>query len=433
MNPNQKHFLLIATWSIFLGIFPTHLKSTTHNEALIYNEEKRSSSPPYASIWAEDFAGLSDGTTNDSGTTSWTSTITQGTFEVRNGLVLFQGDNAGSNATWVSEEIDISNHTDISISYMVGDTGDAEKETSDSVRGYYILNNGSRVQFSNVTDDVPTPLLQSISGLNGNTVRIEIDFRVSYGNETYTIDDILVQGTSTSDSQAPTAPGSLSGTAASSSSIDLSWTASSDNVGVTGYKVYQDNVQIASNWGSTSYTVNGLMAATSYGFKVRASDAAGNDSPDSNSISVTTNSESTGGGGTSVWSEANTTASYNGEVAIGRATVPNGYKLAVEGHVRAREVRVDQENWPDYVFKEGYDLPTLEEIQEHIQEKGHLPNIPSATEVEANGVQLGEMDRLLLEKIEQLTLYVIQLKKENNQQQRTIEKLLNEYKSLEKR
>ena len=83
------------------------------------------------------------------------------------------------------------------------------------------------------------------------------------------------------------------------------------------------------------------------------------------------------------------------------------YKLAIEGHVRAREVRVDQDTWPDYVFKEDYDLPSLEEIQKHIQEKGHLPNIPSAKEVKANGMEIGEMNRLLLEKIEELTLHAI--------------------------
>ncbi|MEX0275122.1 MAG: hypothetical protein AB3N16_12165 [Flavobacteriaceae bacterium] len=118
------------------------------------------------------------------------------------------------------------------------------------------------------------------------------------------------------------------------------------------------------------------------------------------------------GSGTSVWSEANTTASYDGEVAIGTSSVPVGYKLAVEGKIRTREVRVDQDTWPDYVFKTDYDLPSLDFIQKHIQEKGHLPNIPSATEVEVNGIELGEMNKLLLEKIEELTLHIIQLRVE---------------------
>ena len=99
---------------------------------------------------------------------------------------------------------------------------------------------------------------------------------------------------------------------------------------------------------------------------------------------------------------------YSGEVAIGTNTVPSGYQLAVDGDIRTREIRVDQDNWPDYVFDEDYDLPTLEEIKSFIEANGHLPNIPSAEEVTKNGADLGKMDRLLLEKIEQLTLFAIQ-------------------------
>ncbi|MGX1931319.1 hypothetical protein [Flagellimonas sp. 2504JD4-2] len=92
-------------------------------------------------------------------------------------------------------------------------------------------------------------------------------------------------------------------------------------------------------------------------------------------------------------------------------TNPGTYKLAVNGSIRAKEVKVET-NWADYVFEADYDLPTLEEVEKHIQEKGHLINIPSAKEVEENGIQLGEMNKLLLEKIEELTLYVIEIKKE---------------------
>lgn len=121
----------------------------------------------------------------------------------------------------------------------------------------------------------------------------------------------------------------------------------------------------------------------------------------------------------SVWTETNGIASYSGDVAIGTSTVPSGYKLAVDGHIRTREIRVDQDIWPDYVFKKDYKLISLEELKRHIEEKGHLPNIPSAETVKLNGVELGEMDRLLLEKIEQLTLYTIeqqlQLETQRNQ------------------
>jgi len=380
--------------------------------------------PPYfAQIWFENFADLADATAADSGNTAWTSSITQGTFEVQGGLMFLQGINGGSNATWISQDIDISNHTNISISYLVGDALDGEKETSDYVRGFYVLDNGSRVQFANITDDVPTPVSQSISGLNGNTIRIEIDFRVSYGNETYTIDDILVEGTPIGDSEAPTPPTALVGTSASSTAIDLSWQPSSDNVGVGGYKVFQDNVEIESNWVGTTYQAVGLAPATTYEFKVRAFDAAGNQSTDSNIATIATDSGN-GGGGSSVWSEQENTASYNGEVAIGTNTVPNGYKMAVSGNVIAEEIRVQLSgNWPDYVFSQEYRLTPLKEIQKYIEKNGHLPRIPSAKEVEGSGIVLGEMNRLLLEKIEELTLHAIQ-------QEERIEELQEQLKAL---
>lgn len=129
--------------------------------------------------------------------------------------------------------------------------------------------------------------------------------------------------------------------------------------------------------------------------------------------------------GASVWSESGTTASYAGNVAIGTTTVPTGYKLAVDGHVRAREIRVDQDSWPDYVFQSDYDLLPIAKVQKHIQEHGHLPNIPSAQEITTDGLELGEMDRLLLEKIEELTLYIIQQDELLHKQQEQIELLLS--------
>lgn len=103
-----------------------------------------------------------------------------------------------------------------------------------------------------------------------------------------------------------------------------------------------------------------------------------------------------------------------GNMGIGIANPSE--KLAVNGNIRAREIKVETANWPDYVFTKDYAFPSLAEIEKHIKEKGHLPGIPSAEEVKANGIYLGEMNGKLLQKIEELTLYLIQIKKENEEQ-----------------
>ncbi len=91
------------------------------------------------------------------------------------------------------------------------------------------------------------------------------------------------------------------------------------------------------------------------------------------------------------------------------------HALEVNGTVRAKEIKIESTNWPDYVFAPEYQLPTLEEVSNHIKENKHLPGIPSAKEVEESGVNLGELNAKLLQKIEELTLYVIDLKKEINE------------------
>ena len=105
-----------------------------------------------------------------------------------------------------------------------------------------------------------------------------------------------------------------------------------------------------------------------------------------------------------------TTYFNGGNVGIG-TTAPDA-KLAVNGTIHSREVKVDLIGWPDYVFEKEYKLPTLAEVEKHIEEKGHLKDIPSAKEVAKNGILLGQMDSKLLQKIEELTLYTIQQEKE---------------------
>ncbi|MEX0362846.1 MAG: hypothetical protein AB3N10_17860 [Allomuricauda sp.] len=225
-----------------------------------------------------------------------------------------------------------------------------------------------------------------------------------------------------SDTQAPSVPTGLQSTAQSQTTVDLSWNSSTDDVGVTNYRVYKDGILDGTSGNLTSYQATGLTSGIAYDFTVSAMDAAQNESAQSTSISVTTEN-GTSGGASPVWTKSGSTASYSGEVAIGTSTVPSGYQLAVDGDIRTREIRVDQDNWPDYVFDEDYDLPTLEEIKSYIEENGHLPKIPSAEEVTQNGTDLGKMDRLLLEKIEQLTLFAIQQNRLLEKQQEELNQL----------
>lgn len=101
----------------------------------------------------------------------------------------------------------------------------------------------------------------------------------------------------------------------------------------------------------------------------------------------------------------------NGNVGIGSAT-PDA-KLTVKGRVHAEEVVVDINVPADYVFKSSYELMSLNEVEQFIKTNNHLPEIPSASEIKENGLNMGEMQNKLLQKVEELTLYMIELKKEN--------------------
>ncbi len=384
-----------------------------------------------------------------------------------------------------------------------------------------------------------------------------------------------------SDTQPPATPTGMTASNATSTTVDLSWNAATDNVGVTNYLVYTNGSNAINVGNVTSYQRTGLSPNTTYDFLVRAVDAAGNQSANSNDATISTtgggnsgtnlalgktaiqsstygspnlgqasnavdgntdgnrNAESIthtdnvetptwwrvdlgaayniskidiynrtdgvqatwdrligakvyvgsvdstdpndytdlnitltaqtaqsypnlsgtgryvmvslpsgnflslaevevygssitdpGPGGDSAWTASsfgidfNPNGTANGNVGIGTQAL-SGYRLAVDGKIRTREVRVDNDNWADYVFKPDYELPSLEEVQRHINEKGHLINIPSATEVHANGFELGEMNKLLLEKIEELTLYMIEQDKQQKALERELTKLEN--------
>ncbi len=131
-------------------------------------------------------------------------------------------------------------------------------------------------------------------------------------------------------------------------------------------------------------------------------------------------------GGATNWEEL-MRIDEGGNVGIGTATPQS--KLAVDGIITSKEVNVTATGWPDYVFESDYELMSLEEIEKFIADKGHLPEVPTAQEVASNGLMVGEMNALLLKKIEELTLHQIELKRENLELKELIKDI---YKKLNK-
>lgn len=126
-----------------------------------------------------------------------------------------------------------------------------------------------------------------------------------------------------------------------------------------------------------------------------------------------------------VWKETMRIAS-NGNLGVGTTTPPLNYKLAVAGKIIAEELKIQSQSaWPDYVFKPTYKLTPLPDLEQFIKTHQHLPEIPSAKEVAANGIEVGANQALLLKKIEEITLHLIELNKK-------VEELQQENQALKK-
>jgi hypothetical protein len=111
----------------------------------------------------------------------------------------------------------------------------------------------------------------------------------------------------------------------------------------------------------------------------------------------------------------------NGAVGIGTTNTNDASnRLFVETGIRTRKVTVDQASWPDYVFLPGYRLSPLDSLAGYIASNHRLPGIPSADSVATNGIELGAGEAALLKKVEELTLYVIELNKKNEQLQKEV-------------
>jgi hypothetical protein len=136
-----------------------------------------------------------------------------------------------------------------------------------------------------------------------------------------------------------------------------------------------------------------------------------------------------GGLGGSQWTTGTNSIYYNSNVGIGTAN-PDA-PLTVNGRIHAKEVVVDVNVAPDYVFEKDYTLRPIEEVKAYIDSNKHLPEVPAAKVMEANGVQLAEMSMLLLKKVEELTLYIIQQDESIKEQNESIKKLESKIEELE--
>ena len=113
-----------------------------------------------------------------------------------------------------------------------------------------------------------------------------------------------------------------------------------------------------------------------------------------------------------------------GAVQVGSAVTPSGYSFSVNGKAICEELKIQaSSNWPDYVFKNDYSLKSFDELRQYINTQKHLPNIPDATTVANDGIEVGDMQKRMMEKIEELTLYVLQLEDKCTQLKSELEEI----------
>lgn len=136
---------------------------------------------------------------------------------------------------------------------------------------------------------------------------------------------------------------------------------------------------------------------------------------------------------TGAWTDdtARLVVTNDGNIGIGKSNPTD--KLEVNGRIHARSVKVDLDDWPDYVFEKGYRFKSLAEIEKFIKKNGHLENLPSREEVVNNGLDIGEINKALTEKIEELTLHLIEKDKDIKVIQVLLEDVLFKLNNLESR
>jgi hypothetical protein len=207
-------------------------------------------------------------------------------------------------------------------------------------------------------------------------------------------------------------------------------TTGSNNTAV-GYNVLSANTKGSNN---TAIGNNALLINTTGNNNTAFGHFAGMNSTGNRNVFIGNYAgyyESTGADKLYLANDSNKTILYGdfstGQVLLGKQQ-PTGYTfkgtrtLNVLGGIITDSLRIAPGNqWADYVFSDTYQLMPLDKLDQYIQSNKHLPNIPSAKEVENNGIELGSINALLLEKIEELNLYIIQQQKQMNNQNKQIE------------
>lgn len=144
-------------------------------------------------------------------------------------------------------------------------------------------------------------------------------------------------------------------------------------------------------------------------------------------ISVGTNGAMSITAGAKPLSLEGSKVTLTGKVGVNTTNNVSGYAFAVDGGIVTDEVLIlDVEDWPDYVFAKDHALMPLGELKAYINKNSHLPEIPTAQEVEENGVNVAEMQKMLLKKIEELTLYTVEQQRLIEELQKKIERLENQ-------
>ncbi len=189
----------------------------------------------------------------------------------------------------------------------------------------------------------------------------------------------------------------------------VGYSGTSDIPAIRGYSI------TAPGWGIGSRFTGGYMGirsealastytGTAYGIYATAEGSAGT------RIGVY---GSAGGIGADNWGGYFLGKSYMHELRIGSTQGAAGYLLSVDGKIMCEELRVQNNTlWPDFVFEEDYELPSLQDVKKHVNTYGHLPGMPSAEQVCEEGFSVGDVQVKLLQKVEELTLYVLQQEEE---------------------